>query len=313
MKNVIVDGTTYQGVSTVQLETTEGTPAIFIDEDEAGGGIMVGSASGKVIHVDNAVADGVKDLKVYDSGGHEFTNPVTLAIANKNLFRQDLLPSSTTNKGIVFTKNSDGGVTAEGTSTGDYANVSVPLDKKLFQIGKTFSMSTGKESGSVYFAIKLTYSDNTEETFKAQNVYRIFTVPKSVTAAAAYVEVAVAGTVIGSETIWPMLELAGSPSEFKKNTYTTMQYDGTTKPTLPDAVSNLWSLADTVATMTMVYNQNVGKQADYLQEQNNVNSDVVQNLGQIYSDLTPGITVQGETMVILNESIGVVGESLIIR
>lgn len=296
MKNVIVDGTTYMGVNTVQLETTEGTPAIFIDEDEAGGGIMVGSASGKVIHVDNAVTDGVKDLKVYDSGGHEFTNPVTLAIANKNLYRQDLLLSSTTDKGIMFTKTNEGAVIASGTSLDDYAHVSVTLDKKLFQVGKTFAMSTGKESGPVYFAIKLTYSDTTEETFKSQNVYKVFTVPKAVTAAVAYIEVAVAGTVIGSEAIWPMLELAGSPSEFQKNSYTTMQYDGTTKPTLPDAVSNLWSLADTVATMTMVYNQNIREQADYLQEQNNVNSEVVQNL-------ISEITVQGENLVILSEGI----------
>lgn len=314
MKNVIVDGTTYTGVRTVQLDTTEGTPALFIDEDEAGGGIMVGSASGKVIHVDNAVADGVKSLKVYDSSGKEVTNAVMLAITNKNLFRTDLLNANTVDKGITFSKRNDGGVDVSGTSTGNYAAVSITLDPKIFQVGKIYTLSSGKKEGEVYIKLEITYSDESAETIYSKNMYAVFTPTKAVTAATAKIEVAAYGTTINEqEVLYPMLEMAGAPSEFEKNVYTTTIYDGTTMPVLPGAVANLWSLANTVSTITMVYNQNIEMQARYLQSQNNENAEIVLNLNQKIDEVSPGVKAQEETLVFLSGAFSVTGETLNIR
>lgn len=313
MKDVIVNGTTYSGVSTVQLNTSSGSPATFIDQDEATGTVVLGSVSGKVIHVTDAVPTGVKSLKVYDANGNEFTNAVTLAIANKNLFRIDLLNATTVSQGITFTKNADGSITANGTSTGTYASARVTLDKNIFVTGQVFTMSSGKTSGELYVQLALSYSDGSTDYLVSRNSYTVFMVPKTVVAAAASVQITNSGVTLNNETIYPMIELSGTPSAFENNTYTTMSYDGTTMPTLPDAVSNIWSNADTVATLAMVYSQDVAAQADHLQSQNDATSSALISLDNKVDNISPAISAQGETMMILAEGIETNEETLLIR
>ena len=50
-----------------------------------------------------------------------------------------------------------------------------------------------------------------------------------------------------------MLELASSASTYVQNEYSSMTFDGSTMPVLPDIISNLWSNDDTVANIVMSY------------------------------------------------------------
>ena len=50
-----------------------------------------------------------------------------------------------------------------------------------------------------------------------------------------------------------MIELSDAASQFVLNTYTSMTYDGSTMPVLPDSISNIWSNDDNVNNIVMEY------------------------------------------------------------
>lgn len=253
MKNVEVNGTTYNGVSSVQLNLANGGTALFIDQDEIGPAEQVGSATGKIIHVDDANPNGVKTLQLYDSTGSRITAATTIAMTNKNLFRIDLIPASSTSKGITFVKNGDGSITANGTSTGTYASVSVTLDKNIFVPGQVFTMSCGKTTGDLYVQLALNYTDGTTDYLVSRTSITTFMVPKAVSSVTASVQITASGVTLTNETIYPQIELSGTASSFENNDYQTMSYDGTSMPVLPDSIANIWSPSDSVASMTMTY------------------------------------------------------------
>lgn len=274
MKNVEVDGVTYNGVSSVSLRTTSGSYANFIDEDETTQ-TVVNSVSGKIIHVDDAVTNGVQDLELFDSGGTEITAATTVCIANKNLFRIDLLSASTVSKGITFTKNADGSITANGTSTGTYASASVTLDPAIFQAGQVFTISCGKSTGDLYVQLILNYTDGTTDYMVSRTGPTVFMVPKAVSTVTASVQITASGVTLTNQTIYPQIELAGTPSAFVMNTYSQISYNGSTMPTLPASVANLWTFSSTVASMTMTYTVDVSANADHLQSQNDTTTAVM--------------------------------------
>lgn len=274
MKNVEVDGVTYNGVSSVSLRTTSGSYANFIDEDETTQ-TVVNSVSGKIIHVDDAVTNGVQDLELFDSGGTEITAATTVCIANKNLFRIDLLSASTVSKGITFTKNADGSITANGTSTGTYASASVTLDPAIFQAGQVFTISCGKSTGDLYVQLILNYTDGTTDYLVSRTGPTVFMVPKAVSTVTASVQITASGVTLTNQTIYPQIELAGTPSAFVMNTYSQISYNGSTMPTLPASVANLWTSSSSVASMTMTYTVDVSANADHLQSQNDATTAVM--------------------------------------
>lgn len=267
MKNVEVNGTQYTGVSTVQLNTTDGGTATFIDEDEVGSVEAVGSVSGKIIHVDDANPNGVKTLQLFDSNGDRYRNTVTIAMTNKNLFRIDLMPASVTSKGITFVKNADGSITANGTSTGTYAASSVQMDPVIFQAGQVFSMSCGKTTGDLYVQLTLNYSDGTTDYLVSRTGMTVFMVPKPVISATASVQITASGVTLTDQTIYPQIELAGTASSFTNNIYQTASFDGTVMPVLPDSVSNIWTDDSNVASMTMTYAIDVVAKTSHLSDQ----------------------------------------------
>lgn len=274
MKNVEVDGVTYNGVSSVSLRTTSGSYANFIDEDETTQ-TVVNSVSGKIIHVDDAVTNGVQDLELFDSGGTEITAATTVCIANKNLFRIDLLNASTVSKGITFTKNADGSITANGTSTGTYASASVTLDPAIFQAGQVFTISCGKSTGDLYVQLILNYTDGTTDYLVSRTGPTVFMVPKAVSTVTASVQITSSGVTLTNQTIYPQIELAGTPSAFVMNTYSQISYNGSTMPTLPASVANLWTSSNSVASMTMTYTVDVSANTAHLQSQNDTTTAVM--------------------------------------
>ena len=239
-----INGNTYDGSAAVDI-TIEATSEVLA------------TASGKVIHVVDAVPQqAIDSLKFYNASSVELGS-AAIAIANKNLFRIDLLADHVVSKGVTFDKQSNGSVQCSGTSTGTYAMSSCALDHNMFAIGETYTLSSGKTAGYTYVQLILNYSDNTTDYIVARNSARSFTIAKEVTSCTASVQLTDSGVTVDNEVVWPQLELSDTASSFVMNTYTSMTFDGSTMPVLPAAISNLWANDDTVANIIMQYEADV--------------------------------------------------------
>ena len=213
---------------------------------------LITTASGKIIHVVDAVPQAVDDLKLFDASDDELASG-GVVVTNKNLFRIDLLGEQVVSKGITFTKNADGSITCNGTSTGTYPMTNCNLDKNMFVVGKTYTLSSGKTVGLTYVQLILNYTDNSTDYIVARNNPRSFTVQKEVASAVASVQLTDSGVTVENEVVYPQLELSNSASAFVMNTYNSFIFDGTVMPVLPAAISNIWSNDDAVANITMEY------------------------------------------------------------
>ena len=250
-----INGVEYDGSEEVEMEI------------EGGSSQTTEIASGTIIHVTDAVAaEPVKSLVLYDSNDDEISSAV-VNVANKNLFRIDLLAQQTVSKGITFEKNSDGAIHATGTSTGTYASASVALDPSLFVVGETYTISSGKTSGILYVQLIMNYTDNTTDYLVASNSPYTFSLAKEVESVTASVQITASGVTV-DEWIYPMVELSDSASAFTNNFFTTMTYDGTLMPVLPDSISNLWSSDSSVDNIVMEYwNDPIAAKVNELEKQ----------------------------------------------
>ena len=238
-EDLIINGTHYDGSSEVEM-TIEASSEVQAN------------ASGQIVHVVDAIPQAVNSLELFDGYGNEVAS-AAIAVTNKNLFRIDLLSDQVTSKGITFVKNQDGSITANGTSTGTYAMTSCSLDKNMFVIGQTYTVSTSKVTGYTYVQLLITYTDESVDYIVSRNSARTFTISKEVASCVASVQLTDSGVNVNNEVVWPMLELGSSASAFVLNTYSSMTFDGTAMPVLPDAISNLWANDDVVANIAMSY------------------------------------------------------------
>ena len=214
---------------------------------------IISTASGKLIHVNDAVAgEAVKSLKLFDAGGEQLASGA-IAVTNKNLFRIDLLAAQVVSKGITFTKNADGSVTCNGTSTGTYPMTSCVLDKNMFAVGMTYTISTGKTVGYTYVQLIMNYTDGTTDYIVARNSPRSFKVTKPVNSCTASVQLTDSGVTVDNEVVYPQIEIGASATSFAINTYLSMLFNGTVMPVLPAAISNVWANDDVVANIVMEY------------------------------------------------------------
>ena len=235
-----INGTEYDGSEAVELNI------------EGGASQTTEIASGQIIHVTDAVAnEAVKSLTLYDSSNNVI-NSAEIAVTNKNLFRLDQIASQTISKGITFEKNADGAIHATGTSTDTYAAAQAAIDANAFVVGETYTISSGKKSGVLYVQLILNYTDNTTDYLVASNQPYTFTLTKPVASVIGSVQITNSGVTV-DEWIYPMIELSDMASAFVMNTYSTMTYDGSTMPVLPDSISNVWSNTSTVADIVMEY------------------------------------------------------------
>lgn len=242
---------------------------------------VLSTRSGKVIHINDAVADeAIKSLKLYADAVEVASGAV--AIANKNLFRIDLLASQVVSKGITFTKNADGSITCNGTSTGTYPMTSCALDKNMFEIGKTYCVSSGKTAGFTYVQLIINYADNTTDYIVARNSARAFTISKEVSSCTASVQLTDSGVTVNNEIVYPMLEIAATASAFVNNTYSEITFDGTTMPVLPAAICNVWANDDVVTNMVMEYEADtvLGKVDDYANDNLHVSMNAASVVAQ---------------------------------
>lgn len=238
-EKLIVNGTEYDGSEEVSL-TIEATSEVLA------------SASGQIIHVVDAVPQAVESLTAYDSNDDALAS-TTICVANKNLFRIDLLAAQVTSKGITFTKDSDGAIHCSGTSTGTYPMTSCALDPHIFAVGNTYTVSSGKTVGLCYVQLIINYTDNATDYIVARNSERSFTISKAVSSVTASVQLTDSGVTVNDEVVYPQLELSASASAFVMNTYSSMTFTGATMPVLPAAISNVWANDDAVANLVMTY------------------------------------------------------------
>lgn len=239
-ESLIINGQSYDGSEEVDM-TIVATSEVL------------STASGQMVHVVDAVSgEAIEDLNLYDAYNNAVAS-AEIAITNKNLFRLDLIASQTVSKGITFTKNADGSITVNGTSTGTYAMTSCNLDKNMFVIGNTYTVSTNKTVGSSYVQLLITYTDNSVDYIVSRNSARTFTISKAVASCVASVQITDSGVTINNEVVYPQLELSNNASAFVINSYATMTFDGSSMPVLPAAISNVWSNNDSVTNIVMQY------------------------------------------------------------
>lgn len=277
-EDLIINGTIYNGSEPVEL-TIEATSEVK------------STVSGKLIHVVDAIPQAVDSLTLYDSNEEELAS-AQIAVANKNLFRIDLIADQVTSKGITFVKNEDGSITANGTSTGTYAMTSCNLDKNMFVVGETYTVSTGKSSGYTYIQLMITYTDNTVDYIVSRNTVTTFTINKEVASCVASVQITNSGITVNNETVYPMLEVGNKASNFVVNEYTSMLFDGSSMPVLPDQVSNLWANDDLVADITMEYEADT-----VLSKINNTVNEVAVQPNTTHE--VEGVLAAGSTSVVL--------------
>ena len=235
-----INGTAYDGSETVEM-TIEGGSSSTIE-----------TASGTIVHVENAVADeAMESLVLYNATG-DVINSANVCVANKNLFRLDQIAAQTVSKGITFNKNEDGGIQAVGTSTGTYAAAQCSIDPRAFVVGETYTISSGKKSGVLYVQLIMNYTDGTTDYLVSSNQPYTFKLAKPVSSVTGSVQLTNSGVTL-NEWIYPMVELSDAASPFVKNTYTSMTYDGSTMPVLPDSICNIWSNNGAVNNIVMEY------------------------------------------------------------
>lgn len=251
---LIINGNSYDGSEPVDI-TIEAASEILA------------TASGQIVHVVDAVPQAVRNLALYDGDGVEVAE-ASIAVTNKNLFRIDQLASQVVSKGVTFQKQSNGSIKCSGTSTGTYAMTSCSLDKNMFVVGQTYTLSSGKAAGFTYVQLILNYTDGTTDYIVARNSARTFTISKEVDSCTGSVQLTDSGVTVDNEVVYPQLEVGSTSSSFANNVYSSMTYDGSVMPELPAAISNLWANDDTVANIQIQYEADVvaGKIDEYANE-----------------------------------------------
>lgn len=260
-ESLVINGTEYDGSEPVDI-TIEATSEVLQ------------TISGAVIHVVDAVAQAVNDLTLYDANNDEVAS-AEIAVTNKNLFRIDQLASHVVSKGVTFDKQADGSIQCSGTSTGTYPMTTCSLDKYMFEVGQTYTLSSGKTTGYTYVQLILNYTDNTTDYIVSRNSARTFTLAKEVDSCTASVQLTDSGVTVDNEVVYPQLEIASSASAFTNNEYSTMTFNGTSMPVLPATISNLWANDADVVNIEMQYEADtvLAKVDEYVNE--NVKGTIV--------------------------------------
>lgn len=236
-----INGTTYDGSQAVDMT--------IVAQNE-----VIRTVSGKLIHVVDAVSGAVEDLKLYDSNSQVISS-AEIAVTNKNLFRIDLIDNQVISKGITFTKNQDGSISAVGTSTDSNSQTTCEIDKNCFVTDKVYTLSSNKALGSVVVRLDFTFTDDSTLTVNALNEQKSFSLSKNVASCIASVTVPNTNTYV-NEKVYPQLEVNSYATSFVINEYESIDFDGSEMPVLPDLISNLWCNDDTVSNIEMSYTAN---------------------------------------------------------
>ena len=234
-----INGTIYDGSKEVEVSLSAST-----QENK--------SVSGAMIHVVDAVPQAVQNLKLFDASGNALAS-AEVAVTNKNLFRIDQIADNVVSNGVTFAKKLDGSIKCSGTSSGSDAESTCTLDKGMFSVGKTYTLSTDKVTGFAGCKLKFTFSDDTTATVTAFNSAKTFKIVKPVKSCTASICVLESAVTVDNEIIYPQLEVGSTESTFMINSYDTVAYDGSVMPELPESISNVWANSDNVASIVMNY------------------------------------------------------------
>lgn len=211
------------------------------------GGLLTSARGTTLINVTDAKPGAAQGFIVGDTGT---TNEIV--VTNRNLFRLDEIDTTSVD-GLTFTKNADGSITTDGTSTAAYVGVSADIDKNAFVVGQDYTINSGKTDGSTYVQLTLNYTDGTTDYLVSSNQPNTFTLTKEVDSASASVQVTASGTTVDNETIYPQIEVGDVANDFVANTYSTFTYDGETVPMLTDTIDNIWSNDNAVRDLQLIY------------------------------------------------------------
>ena len=241
------------------------------------------TVEGQIVHVVDAVPQAVEDFKAYDASNNVLP-VVDLSIANKNLFRIDLIGDLVISKGVTFDRKSDGSIQCSGTSTGTDAKSSCNIHKNVFAVGNTYTLSTSKVTGFAAVMLSFTYADNTTEDVVALNASKTFTISKAVSSCVGSIVVQDTGCTVDGEVVYPQLEIGSTATTFAKNVHNVMVFDGSVMPVLPASISNVWSRTDAVKKLEMEYEADI----------------VLEKIDEYANDNLKGTTVNGVLVATYN-------------
>lgn len=262
-----IDGTEYDGSETVTMETNS---------------IRDRQLSGKTINIVDAVPGTVNSLKLYDSS-EQVISSGTVCVANKNLFRIDALPANYSFADIMVKKRSDHGFKVTGTAA-TKAGPANNMDAEAFEVGKTYTISSGKSSGFAMVILSVTYDDSSHEDFISVNSATTFTIEKKVTQA--FVGIGVDTGVTVDEIVYPQIEAGKIASAWVDNEYEEIAFTGSNLPELPDVISNLWSKTASVAKLVVDYKSDtVFKKIDEYVNENVVGRQINGSVSVSYDGL----------------------------
>ncbi len=256
-QKLTLNGYEYDGTAPVSLNISGNNP-------------MLATASGKMLHVVDAIEYNNALLVLKDSNNDTITQ-ATIAVTGKNMLKADTFESSVTTKGVTFDTQADGSVICSGTSNDTFAATTGTVDKQIFEIGRTYTLSSGKVLGFAYVQLLLTFADSTMQAVISKNAPATFTISKAVTSCVASVMVAELGVTVDNEVLYPQLEVGTYATLFEACDYEEVTYDGTQAQMLVQlehSVSNIWALTDGVANMLMSYDADLTERkiAEYVAE-----------------------------------------------
>ena len=252
-QKLVIDGTEYDGSVAKTVETNS------IRERQL--------TTGKIANIVDAVPGVVDDLGFYTSEDQRLASAYA-CITNKNLFRIDLMADTNTTGGIMVKKRSDHSFGVSGTTIADEGGYTIDADiSGAFEVGKTYTLSSGKSSGFASVVLVLGYADSTSDTFYSTNTAATFTVSKRVTSVRCGIVVEGEGIAV-NEIVYPQLEVGKAATAWVDNYYDGFLYiDGENYPELPDEISNIFSKSNIAKIVVDYKSDTVFKKIDeYIKE-----------------------------------------------
>ena len=197
----------------------------------AGACMVIGSASGETIRLDDAIDAEFAGMRIFgkttQNGTPTPANPATLvsvgAVGNinltstgKNLIPYPYYPAEPTLNGVTYTDNKDGSITVSGTATG-YSGFWFTGYNFRLRKGITYTLSAHGDftvTGRAVLTVTSTKSGVIKSFYLNSSKYASFTATDNYTDVAIYMYVPEAGNAI-TGTIMPQLEVGAVATQYE--------------------------------------------------------------------------------------------------
>ena len=215
----------------VNWETNRAHLAADRANKAAGACMVIGSAEGDMIHLDDAIDAEFVGMRIFgkttQNGTPTPANPATLVSlwtagnikltsTGKNLIPYPYYPAEPTLNGVTYTDNKDGSITVSGTATG-YSGYWFTGYNFRLRKGITYTLSAHGNftvTGRAVLTVTSTKSGVIKSFYLNSSKYASFTAADNYTDVAIYMYVPEAGNAI-TGTIMPQLEVGAVATQYE--------------------------------------------------------------------------------------------------